>query len=189
MNSEFPKRKSNRLKEYDYSENGCYFVTVCTKDKKHLLSHYRGTNSVGAGFRARPRELIIKTPLGYDVERTILHIAKTKNITVDNYIIMPNHIHLLITLDNNGYPNTGGCENPQDKENLYAGGRGNPPLQDIIGQLKSYTTKLYRERMNDKAVILWQRGFYDHIIRNEDDFLKTWEYIEYNALKEYPEKI
>lgn len=163
-----PKRKKLRLQGYDYSQNGCYFVTVCTKDKKHLLSHIK---NVGAGFHARPRE-IIKTPLGFDVEKTLFFIANKYNITVDNYIIMPNHIHLLLTMENNGFE-------------AVSGGRGNPPLPNVIGQFKSYTTKLYRERIGENKAILWQRGYYDRIVRNQEDFEKIWNYVEYNALKEY----
>lgn len=68
------------------------------------------------------------------------------------------------------------------------GGRGNPPLQDVIGQFKSYTTKLYRERLQDKTAILWQRGFYEHVVRNQKDYENAWQYIEYNALKEHDNK-
>lgn len=71
---------------------------------------------------------------------------------------MPNHIHLIVILDN------------------QTGGRGNSPLQNVIGQLKSYTTKKYGKQ-------LWQRSYYDHIIRNEDDYLNVWEYVNSNALK------
>ena len=59
------------------------------------------------------------------------------------------------------------------------------PLQGVIGQLKSYTTKRYREITGNKTDKLWQRGFYDRIIREEAEFQRAWEYIEYNALKNY----
>ena len=71
---------------------------------------------------------------------------------------MPNHIHLLIEINN------------------QTGGHGDPPLQSIIGQLKSYTTHKYGKQ-------LWQRSYYDHIIRNEEDYLNVWEYINSNAQK------
>ena len=77
------------------------------------------------------------------------------NVAVDKYIIMPNHIHLIISI---------------------TGGHGDPPLQQIIGQFKSYTQKSYREK-------LWQRSFHDHVIRNENDYDKIWEYIDTNVLK------
>ena len=170
---QLPKRKSLRLKEYDYSQNGCYFVTVCVKDKRHLLAHYKSKEEiVGAGLRARPQDAIVLTPLGYEVEKTIGYInTHYKDIDIENAIVMPNHIHLLITIDN--------------IEARYTGGHGDPPLQDVIRNLKSYTTKKYWELTGEKNDVLWQRGFVDHIIRNQTDFEYHWNYIEYNALKEY----
>lgn len=164
MEKKFTERKPNKLRNYDYSQNGCYFITICTKDKKHLLSHI---TNVGEGFHALPKE-IVKTSIGYDFEKTLFSVANKYNFTVYNYVIMPNHEHLLLTFDND-----------------YTGEHGSPPLPKVIGEIKSYTTKLYRERKNDSKLILWQRSFYDHIIRNEEDFQNTWNYIEYNALKEY----
>ena len=70
---------------------------------------------------------------------------------------MPNHIHLIVALNNSG-------------------GHGNPPLQNIIGQLKSYTTKKFGN-------ILWQRSYHDHIIRGEKDYQKIWEYIDTNVMR------
>ncbi len=173
---ELPKRKSLRLQGYDYSQNGCYFVTVCVKGKRHLLAHYKSKEEiVGAGLRARPQDAIVLTPLGYEVEKSIEYInTHYKDIDIENAIVMPNHIHLLITIDN--------------IEARYTGGHGDPPLQDIIRDLKSYTTKKYWELTGEKNDVLWQRGYVDHIIRNQSDFENHWNYIEYNALKEYPEK-
>lgn len=85
-----PKRKKNRLKEYDYSRSGAYFVTICTKYKKHILSKI----NVGDGF---PVPLI--TQQGNVVDYYINKISeKYSAINVDKYVIMPNHIHLLISI-------------------------------------------------------------------------------------------
>ena len=171
----YPTRKPSRLPDYDYSQNGCYFVTVCVKDKQYLLGHYKAKQKiVGAGLRARPQDALVLSELGREVEKTIQYIDRNyENVHIENAIVMPNHIHLLVTLD--------------DFESRQTGGRGNPPLQNVIGQLKSYTTKRYRELTHKKDTKLWQRGFYEHIIRNETEFQRAWEYIEYNALKEYAE--
>ena len=168
-----PKRKNLRLKGYDYSQNGCYFVTVCVKDKRHLLAHYKSrTDIVGAGLRAYPREAIVLTPLGREVEKAIGYInTHYEDVDVENSIVMPNHIHLLITIDN--------------IEARYTGRHGDLPLQDVIRNLKSYTTKKYWEICGDKNGVLWQSRYNDHIIRNQQDFEYHWNYIEYNALKEY----
>ena len=96
-------RKSIRFKDYDYSQAGYYFVTVCTKERRKLLS-----NIVGGGFYAAPD--IELTIIGKEIIKTIDFIDNQHpNVFFDKYIIMPNHIHLIIIL----------------------GGHGNPPLHNI----------------------------------------------------------
>ena len=170
---QFPKRKNIRLQNYDYSQNGCYFITICVKDKRQLLGHYRSKeNLVGAGLCACPRDLIVLTPLGREVEKAIDYIHTHYDaFDVENAIVMPNHIHLLITIDN--------------IEARYTGRHGDLPLQDVIRNFKSYTTKKYWELTGEKGNTLWQGRYIDHIIRNQSDFEYHWNYIEYNALKEY----
>ena len=149
---ELPKRKSTRLKGYDYSTPGAYFITICTKDRKELLSRI----IVGEGLCALPQNIM--TPIGQEVEKSIQYINNNYiGVIIDKYVIMPNHIHLIVILDNSG-----GC--------------GNPPLQNVIGQLKSCTTNKFGD-------ILWQRSFHDHIIRGEKDYQKIWEYIDTNATR------
>ena len=146
-----PKRKPTRLKYFDYSQNGSYFVTICTHNKEHILS-----NIVGEGFHALPQNTL--TPIGIVVEKSIQYINENYvGVEIEKYVIMPNHIHLIVNLNNSG-------------------GHGNPPLQNIIGQLKSYTTNKFNG-------VLWQRSFHDHIIRNEPDYQKIWEYIDTNVIK------
>ncbi len=148
---ELPKRKPTRLKGYDYSLPGAYFVTICTKGRKCILS-----NIVGEGHC--PLRENILTPIGKEVEKTIWYINDNYiGVSINKYVIMPNHIHLIVLLDNSG-------------------GHGSPPLQNIIGQLKSYTTNKYGSH-------LWQRSFHDHIIRDRQDCDKIWEYIDTNILK------
>jgi len=148
---QLPKRKSTRLKDYDYSTPGAYFVTICTQNRKCILS-----DIVGEGLCALPQNNL--TPTGKEIEKSIQYINDNDSgIVIDKYVIMPNHIHLIVVLDDSG-------------------GRGSPPLQNIIGQLKSYTTRKFGQ-------ILWQRSFYDHIIRGEKDYQKIWEYIDTNPLK------
>ena len=111
---------------------------------------------VGEGFYALPQNIL--TPIGKEIEKSIHYINDNYNgVMVDKYAIMPNHIHLIVNIENSG-------------------GDGTPPLQNIIGQLKSYTT-------NKFGNILWQRSFHDHIIRGEKDYKKIWEYIDTNPLR------
>ena len=152
---ELPKRKPNRLKDYDYSQAGAYFVTVCTKDRECILSEI----TVGASI-ARPFEIVLSDN-GKIVDKAINNISEIyPSVTVDNYIIMPNHIHLLIQIHNSdsGRP-------------MVA-----PTVSTVVQQMKGYVTKQI-------GYSVWQKLFHDHIIRNEEDYLKIWDYIEHNACK------
>ncbi len=149
---ELPKRKPVRLKDYDYSTSGMYFVTICTHNRKCLLSKI----IVGEDLCALPKNIL--TAIGKEIENSIPYINDNYDgVTIDKYIIMPNHIHLIVILENTG-------------------GHGNPPLQNIIGQLKSYTTNKFEGT-------LWQRSFHDHIVRSEKDYQEIWQYIDTNAQK------
>ena len=149
---ELPKRKPTRLKNYDYSTPGAYFITICTKNREQLLSNI----IVGEGLCALPQNTL--TPIGLHIEKTIFYINENFiGVDIDKYVIMPNHIHLIVFIKDTG------------------GHRG-PPLQKIIGQLKSYTT-------NKFGKILWQRSYHDHIIRDKDNYYRICEYIDTNVFK------
>ena len=152
INMDLPKRKPTRLPRYDYSQNGYYFVTICTHNKQKILC-----DIVGEGLCALPS--IQLTPIGETVDKSIKYIDQNyQNVFVDKFVIMPNHVHLIIKIG--------------------TGGRGDPPLQvyDIIGNLKSFTTHEYKNT-------LWQRSFHDHIIRDESDYTRIWNYIDLNPQK------
>ncbi|MEE0929181.1 MAG: transposase [Acutalibacteraceae bacterium] len=155
---ELPKRKDLRMKEYDYSENGHYFVTVCTAERKETLS------SIMVGEGLAPPEVKL-TSLGKIAEEQIGALnERYGNVTVENYVIMPDHIHLLLFIDG-----------------FDAGGASpSPTLSDIICSFKSLTARLYKKlHTADK---IWQRSFYDHVIRNEKDYHKHFNYIEDNPV-------
>ncbi len=150
---ELQKRKPNRLKNFDYSSAGAYFVTVCTKDRRCILGKVVGEDII------LPKYSVELSSYGTVVKNAIENISVHYNgITVDKYIIMPNHVHIILMFENDG--------------RLIA----SPTLSTVIGQMKRYASK-------EAGISLWQRSFHDHIIRNEEDYLKIWDYIEYNACK------
>ncbi len=154
---ESPNRKNIRLGNYNYSQSSIYFITICTHNRMKVLSKI-----VGCGFHATP--LIKLTSIGNCIEETIQYINEHYiNVTIDKYVIIPNHIHLLVNVD------SGGC--------------GNPPLPSVIGQLKSDTTKLFNDIEQTNNLILWQRNYHNHIIREECDYQNVWNYIDTNPLK------
>ena len=156
--NDLPVRKYPRLKNYDYSQNGAYFVTFCVKNKHELC----GTIVVGSGFHARPS--IVLTELGFEIQKTIEFVnSNDKSINIQKYIIMPNHVHMIICLS--------------------AVGHGNPTLQFVVGQIKSYTTKRWNEICGTNNLSFWQHSFHEHIIRNEIEYQHIWQYIDQNPDK------
>ncbi len=153
-----PVRKRLRLPEYDYSKDGCYFITVCTQERRRLLSDI----AVGEGLA--PPEISLSA-VGTIVEEQIRDIPRRyPHIKIDKYVIMPNHIHLIVSIRE-----TAGGASPS------------PTLVDAMRALKSVTTRLSRPKLG--AERLWQRSFYEHVIRNESDYREIWEYIDENPLK------
>ena len=154
---DLPKRKQLRLKGYDYSSQGCYFITISTADHQKLFWQGEKLNLYGK-----------------IVEKHILQIPKKYfGVKLDNYVVMPNHVHLLITI---------GCDAlPDDEETLMNSFNGVYKFKGIptmIGSLKSAISKDIK-RYNSN-INIWQKSYYDHIIKNNDDYNKTWDYIENN---------
>lgn len=145
-------RKKNRLKGYDYSSNASYFLTVCSDKRKEIFSQIVFDNTVGAN-------IVRLSKIGQKIENCILKIEEIYPcVFVDNYIIMPNHIHLILTIDTNRRP-------------MVA-----PTVATVIKQFKGAASK-------EAGTSIWQKGYYDHIIRNENDFNETIKYITFNAQK------
>ena len=150
MEKQLPKRKSPRLKSFDYSTTGAYFITICTQNRKNILSTIVGEGS------PLPK-------LSHYGEIADLWIQKLPEkyheISVDCYVIMPNHIHLLLSV-------------------MKDDGRGNPsPTVDTaMGWLKYQITKEINKLRGTPGEKLLQRSFFDHIIRNQDDYYEIYKY-------------
>lgn len=151
---ELPNRKPNRLKKYDYSQKDAYFITICTKNRQKTLWN------VGASF-GRPKEFPQLSEYGTIIKNEISRIGEIYDnyVTIDKFVIMPNHIHMIILLHgNNGRPKVA------------------PTLSRIMQQFKGSVTK-------QMGFSLWQKLYHDHIIRNEREYQKIWRYIDTNPLK------
>ncbi|MBQ7334449.1 MAG: hypothetical protein IJW95_03170, partial [Clostridia bacterium] len=99
MVMDLPKRKDLRLKQYDYSSAGAYFVTICVKDRIRLLSDI--IKPVGVGALDDPQ--IRLTPIGEIVEKYLLSSENIPGVKIDLYVIMPDHINIIIFLNTNEY--------------------------------------------------------------------------------------
>ena len=167
---ELPIRKQIRLRNYDYSQTGCYFVTICVKGKHELLGTLVGATVPGRPHCVPGYPQIELTELGYSVKSAITYYNANSIAIIDKYAIMPNHIHMIIVIR----PTAG-------DRGRETGDRGRSPLQEIVRNLKSYVTKT-------AGFSPWQRSFHDHIIRNDEDYLRIWKYIDENPAR-WPEDI
>ena len=164
-------RKSIRLKNYDYSSNGYYFVTICVQNRENLFGEIVGATLCGRPNN--PDKIITKWLLELE--------NKFNDIKIDEYIIMPNHIHFIIK-------RMGEHTGSMGEHTGSTGDHIGAPLRDIIGWCKTMTTNEYIAGVKSGKFIpfkgrLWQRNYYEHIIRNYDDYINIAEYIQNNPLK------
>jgi REP element-mobilizing transposase RayT len=172
-NVDLPKRKPTRLQGYDYSQNGAYFVTICTHNRQPILC-----NIVGDGLLHVPQYIIELSPAGHIVEETIqfLH-SHSDHISIDKYVIMPNHVHMIVFVHEvDGTSSKGTCGSLSSNGTSRMPSPTNMTIPKFISSLKRYTNKRCGEE-------IWQRSYYDHIIRGEDDYRKIWQYIDDNPRK------
>ena len=153
-----PARKPNRLTEYDYSTPGAYFITLCAEKRANLFGQV-----VGGGALDAPQVKLSR--IGKIVERYILSGNRIPAVTVDKYVIMPNHIHLVLFVAPALEGGTSRAPSPT-----------NAVVPHFISTLKRFCHRDIGKR-------IFQRSYYDHIIRNEQDYLGIWEYIETNPAK------
>ena len=164
-------RKTIRLENYDYGQNGAYFITICVQNRLPILAEIselpvgasiaRPCSSIAnmAGEQCSPlRTVEVKlSELGHMVDEAIQSIpAHYPSVTVEKYVIMPNHVHMLLRIDH------------KNGRAMLA-----PTVSEIIRQMKGYVTKRCGKTV-------WQKSFYDHVIRTEQDYLDTWKYIDGN---------
>ena len=142
MKDNLPRRKRIRLKYYDYSTCGMYFVTICIKNRLELLGKIQDKNN------------IVLTPEGNIVEKELQKIeVLLTNVTIDEYIIMPNHIHMILIINENK----------------------NISISRIIKQYKMCVSKKI-------GYSIWQKSFYEHIIKNEEEYFTIKQYIQNNIV-------
>ncbi len=162
-----PVRKSNRMNNYDYSSNGLYFITICTKNRATYLSDIvEIPDLVGNAALGVPRVKL--TEYGEIVDENIKKINEIyRYVSVSKYVIMPDHIHMILFVSDYG-------EKPVSDGTPRAA-FPTRSIPQIINGLKSISTKQI-------GFSIWQKSFHDHIIRSEKEFLEIWQYIENNPI-------
>jgi putative transposase len=163
-------RKVLRLKDYDYSQDGAYFVTVCSEKLKNLFGIIRDGEIQLVEYGK-----ILTATWNALCQRFL-------NIKLDSFVVMPNHIHGILRIVGAGSP----CLRNNIREPK---GGETPPLQgktslsQIMGYFKYQTTKLINELRGTPGIKVWQRSFYEHIIRVDESFNRISDYIATNPLR------
>lgn len=151
---DLPQRRPNRIENYNYNQTGAYFITICAQDRKHLFWNNVGADSI------RPDNVPL-SEAGMLLQKAICQIPDHyEYVRVDKYCIMPDHIHLILRITSD-----------VDGRMISA-----PTVSTVVGSLKRWVSRQIGRP-------IWQRSYYDHIIRNQQDYNEIWEYIENNPLK------
>ncbi len=154
---DLPKRKQLRLPDYDYSSPGAYFVSICTQDRRCILSDI----SVGADAPGGPNLRLTK--IGEVVEKYISSMERIPHVHVDKYVIMPNHIHMILVVEPGDGPP-----------------RASAPTEATVPHAIGAWKRLVNRELGEQ---IFQRGYYEHVIRGEDDYRQVREYIDANPAK------
>jgi putative transposase len=171
--NKLPKRKNIRLKDFDYSQNAYYFITICTQNREHFFGQVINGE-------------MVLNHAGEMVEKICLKLENEfPYIKIDKYVFMPNHFHVIIAIVG---ADSISARNQINVSINQADIESAPTIGDIIQCFKRQTTIEYIKGVKNGIYPpfknrIWQRGYYDHIIRNEQDYKEIGEYIENNPLK------
>ena len=148
-------RKLNRLKNYDHSQKGSYFVTICIKNREEILGEIENNKLILNRYGKTVNNFWLEIPNHY------------KNVQLDEFIIMPNHMHGIVIIDNNNV-GTEQCSVPTMKRYGL--------LSKIIKSFKEMSVKSIKKGFN-KRDFVWQRSFYDSVIRTKESLINIRRYI------------
>lgn len=155
---ELRQRKSNRLEGYDYGRPGYYFITVCIKDRWPILC--RGAQCAPAS-NVFPLSHIGEV-VSHKIEQITIHYP---DIWVDKYVVMPNHVHMILVL-----------KPPASRGRTLCAPTPAAAVPKVIKAWKEAITK-------SLGYPIWQKSYHDHIIRNEADYRRIWHYIDTNPAR------
>ncbi|MBI5635138.1 MAG: hypothetical protein HZA15_16845 [Nitrospirae bacterium] len=173
---EIHHRQSIRLKEYDYCRSGAYFVTVCAWKKESILGEIENSEMLLNEYGRIVQEQRNTLPGHFE------------NVTIDEFVVMPNHMHGIITL-NSCRGEVSSPPEPNSKTiTISIQGVDTPPVRKpALGQVVAYLKYQSAKKINiirdTPGMPLWQRNYYEHIIRDERELHTIREYIRYNPLK------
>ena len=165
-NRETHHRRSVRIKGYDYSQPGAYFITICSWQRESVFGEIvDGAMELNECGKIVQHEWFCSSVIRHEIE-------------LDVFVIMPNHIHGIIFINNTG------------RDNAVVGANGLSPLRmkpksisSFMAGFKSAVTKQINISRGTEGRPVWQRNYYEHVIRNEKELFKIRKYIEYNPLR------
>ncbi len=162
-NQKLRYRRLNRLKDYDYSQPGAYFITICTKKRGCLLGEIEKDRMKVNHYGEIVRLSWLELPQHYS------------NVELDAFVIMPNHIHGIIFLTDVGAGlKPAPTASPRDKRH---------GLPEIIRAFKTFSSRQINKFRNMPGTSVWQRNYYEHVIRKDESLAQIREYIETNPLR------
>ena len=159
-------RRSIRLRGYDYEQAGAYFTTICIHDRRSMFGEVE-------------HEQMRLNPYGHIVTECWCDLVKHyPNVELDAFVVMPNHVHGIIVLT--------------DDDNVGAGLKPAPTgrhgLPEIVRAFKTFSARRINQMRNTPGVPVWQRNYYEHVIRNEEDLEDIRQYIVGNPAQ-WPEDV
>ena len=158
-----PRRRTIRFQAFDYSQAACYFVTICSKDNRCIFGHVVDTKMQLNSLGTIVEECLVAVPLHFN------------NTEIPVHSIMPNHLHAIVVLRANA--STVGPAKTSNKraEAFAAPVIGSIPT--IVRSFKSAVTRAARAAFRKPSLDVWQRNYFERVIRSDDEFRKTWQYI------------
>jgi len=174
--------KSCRYEGWDYSNDGCYFITICTENRKLFFGDVIGGKMILNNFG-----IIIRNE--WNKSGVI-----RKEIILDYFVVMPNHLHAIVVIDDNVETNGRSSVEMDGRSSLREPDRSSvhyknnfrmekKSISSLMAGFKSATTKIINEKRNQPGAKIWQNNYYDRIIRNEDELNRIRQYIIDNPYK------
>jgi len=162
------KRRLRRLRNYDYSQAGGYFITICTYNREYLFGEIIN------------QEMMLNY-VGRIVEEWWVELEKKfSSVKLDDYVIMPNHTHGIITIVEGEWDDVGAIHELPLQDKIE---RRRMLIPKMVGYFKMNSAKYVNRVRNTEGTPLWQRNYYEHVVRSEDEWNRIRQYIRNNPLK------
>ncbi len=171
--SQTPRRRNLRLRDYDYAQAGFYFVTICIQNRQCLFGEI-----IDGAMQLNSAGIL--------VEQAWLELPRHySHVVLDQFIIMPNHFHGIVTLTDADADadSVGAGLKPDVRAGLKPAPTKRHGLPEIIRAFKTFSARHINEMRQTPGTSIWQRNYYEHVIRNEADYERIAEYVENNPAK------